>query len=66
MRICHCKLVNDRMIREAIVGGARTVAQVGRACGAATGCGGCAPAVSELIEQRRTEQVRLELPLAAE
>jgi bacterioferritin-associated ferredoxin len=71
MLICHCESVNDRRIREAVQGGARTVAQVGRSCGAGTCCGGCVRAVVEILET--TEIVEKshpfathELPVAAE
>lgn len=51
MLICHCQGVNDRRIREEVGRGARTVAQIGRACGAAVCCGGCARAVAEIVEE---------------
>ena len=69
MLICHCKLVNDRRIRDAVIAGARTVGQVGRACGAGTCCGGCVPAVAELVESGRLDALsdsRIDLPIAAE
>lgn len=50
MLVCHCKRVSDREIRATIEDGARCADSVGRACGAGTGCGGCRPAIDELIE----------------
>lgn len=47
--VCHCKVVYDRHVREAIAAGARDEVAVGRACGAGTGCGGCVPAISRLL-----------------
>jgi len=38
------------MIRECVREGARSVDDVGDACRAATGCGGCAPLVEQLIQ----------------
>lgn len=53
MLICHCHAVNDHRIRSEIALGARTVAQVARACRAGSDCGGCARAVAEIIEETR-------------
>lgn len=47
--VCHCHRVNDRTIRAAARGGARTCEEVGEACRAGTGCGGCKPAIAGLI-----------------
>lgn len=67
MRICHCHAVSDREIRAALHDGARTVGQVARSCGAGKGCGGCVPAIAELLEASpvRGLQVSRQLPLAA-
>ncbi len=51
MIVCHCQKVNHRRILEVIGQGARSVEEVGRACGAGTGCGGCRPAIELLIRQ---------------
>lgn len=50
MIVCHCKGLTDRDIRQAVREGARTVRQVVRACEAGRRCGGCRPAIVELIE----------------
>jgi bacterioferritin-associated ferredoxin len=39
--VCLCKGVPERAVRRAIRTGARTVSDIGRACGAGTGCGTC-------------------------
>jgi len=52
MIICHCRRVCDRTIRAAIEAGAATEEDVSDACGAGSGCGGCLPAVTELLEER--------------
>jgi bacterioferritin-associated ferredoxin len=48
--VCHCRGVTDRAIREAVRDGARTLRQVARACDAGARCGGCRPAIAELID----------------
>jgi bacterioferritin-associated ferredoxin len=47
--VCHCMKVCDRTIRECVERGARSVEDVGRACHAGTGCGGCQPAIRALV-----------------
>lgn len=49
--ICHCEAVRKRTIVKAIDRGAHTLADVQAACGAATRCGGCEPAVHALLER---------------
>ena len=51
MRICHCHAVSDREIRAAAQSGATTIGHVARACRAGGGCGGCIPAIREILEQ---------------
>src|SRR6185436_16486676 len=43
--VCHCHRVCDRVIRECVDGGARSLDDIGRACGAGTACGGCQPTI---------------------
>ena len=50
--ICLCRAVNDRTIRGAIDGGARTVREVCHRTGAASSCGSCARDVAKLIGER--------------
>ena len=50
MIVCHCKGVTDREIRRCVRAGGRTVDAVSEACGAATGCGGCEPLVSRIVD----------------
>jgi bacterioferritin-associated ferredoxin len=49
--VCHCNVVRERAIVNAIDGGATTLSELQAACGAATSCGGCTEAVHELIAQ---------------
>jgi len=41
MYVCSCAAVTDAEVRACIASGARTVAEVGDACAAGTGCGSC-------------------------
>jgi bacterioferritin-associated ferredoxin len=49
--ICHCNVVRERAIVNAIDCGATTLSDLQAVCGAATRCGGCTDAVHELIAQ---------------
>ena len=51
MLVCHCRRVCDRTVRECIREGAASVEEVGRACGAGTGCGGCQPTIASLLSK---------------
>lgn len=51
MYICHCRGVTDRTIRAAVASGAGSVEQVAARCGAGADCGGCHPALEELLEE---------------
>jgi bacterioferritin-associated ferredoxin len=48
--VCHCQAITDRVIRKAVRNGARTRNEVVAACAANMSCGGCAPAIDEIIE----------------
>lgn len=50
MIVCHCRRVTDREIRRCVRSGGSTVSAVSEACGAATGCGGCRPLVSKIVQ----------------
>ncbi len=50
MLVCHCNSVCEKQIRSTIRSGARCLDDVERACGAGGGCGGCSPAVEEILE----------------
>ncbi|ATB36604.1 hypothetical protein CYFUS_002019 [Cystobacter fuscus] len=59
MIVCLCRAVSDRTIRARISEGAHTVEELGSACGAGTGCGGCHDQLSQLIgEARQSNTVR--------
>jgi bacterioferritin-associated ferredoxin len=46
--------VNDRLIRSVVRQGARTCEQVAQACGAGDCCGGCRPAIDEIVREERS------------
>ena len=51
MYICHCRAVTDQGLRAALADGARDPVDLGRRCGAGTGCGGCLPALQALLAE---------------
>ncbi len=53
MLVCHCRVVSDRTIRSEIRAGAYDAADVSRRCGAGGGCGGCVPAIEQLLDDAR-------------
>jgi bacterioferritin-associated ferredoxin len=72
MIICHCMQLSDRAIRGAIRNGACSREDLAEACGAGAGCGGCRPALDELLGESRSAsaarvaRVRLPLLVSAE
>jgi bacterioferritin-associated ferredoxin len=62
MIVCLCRGVSDRAVRAAIRAGAETEEQVAELCGAGSGCGGCGPTISELLEAERGPR-RVRLPI---
>jgi len=67
MIVCHCRGLSDRAIRDVIRRGAHSPREVALACHAGRSCGGCIPAVRELIksETSRCSAECTELPVAA-
>jgi bacterioferritin-associated ferredoxin len=49
MIICHCEVLSDRHVRDAVTRGASTVDDVGDHCGAGTRCGSCRPTIDVLL-----------------
>ncbi|MBM6405901.1 (2Fe-2S)-binding protein [Phycicoccus sp. CSK15P-2] len=49
MIICHCRVVNDAAITAALDAGSTSLAEVCRATGAGTDCGGCVFAVKAIV-----------------
>ena len=51
MYICACRAVTDRTIRAAIAAGATTIEEIAARCSAGSQCGGCWPALRELLAE---------------
>lgn len=49
MIVCHCRQLTDSQVRRAVREGARSLDDLGRACGAGVECGGCRPELARLI-----------------
>jgi bacterioferritin-associated ferredoxin len=49
MLVCLCRGVSDREVREVLAGGATTLRQVGKACGAGIDCGSCRDLIRTMI-----------------
>ena len=58
MLICHCEAVNDRTIDATILAGARCTEDVSTMCGAGARCGGCIPAIAQLLVERVMDEPR--------
>lgn len=55
MIVCHCFRVSDREIRQHAEQGAKSVNEVGRACGAGMGCGGCRQQIATIVDEEASE-----------
>ena len=53
MIVCSCRAVSDRTVKTAIASGATTIQDVAARCGAGARCGGCWPALAELLDDVR-------------
>jgi bacterioferritin-associated ferredoxin len=51
--VCHCRVVNDVAVEQAISAGARTVSEVCRQTGAGTDCGACVFSLKRLVCEHR-------------
>ena len=49
MIVCHCKVVNDRDVVDAMQAGARTLGGVCRSTGAGADCGACVFSIRRLM-----------------
>ena len=52
MYVCSCRAVTDRDICGAIAEGACSLAEVARRCGAGITCGGCQPALRQMLTEQ--------------
>ena len=53
MWVCHCHAVTDSKVRQVIAAGADDEYEIGRECGAGTGCGSCHDELRRLCEESR-------------
>lgn len=65
MIVCHCAVVRDRDVALAVDAGARSLAAVCRATGAARTCGGCIFSVRQLMHQHQPRAVVVTEPESA-
>jgi bacterioferritin-associated ferredoxin len=65
MYACICFAVTEIELRDCIGSGARTVEEIGDACGAGTGCGTCLDRVDVLLAAELAPSVVSDLPLTA-
>ncbi len=49
MIVCHCRVVSDRTVAEAVRAGARSVSGVCRSTGAGQDCGSCVFSLKRLV-----------------
>jgi NAD(P)H-nitrite reductase len=63
--VCICAAVPDTEIRSCIAQGARTVDEIGDACGAGTGCGSCLDHIDVFLAAANTPSELAGLPLTA-
>lgn len=62
MIVCHCFCVSDREIRSCAQDGATDLADIARACGAGTGCGGCRPEIASIVDAEQMGPQRSSRP----
>ena len=51
MIACLCRGISDKAVRAVIAGGARSVSEIRRACGAGGDCGACRSMLAALVSQ---------------
>lgn len=57
MIICHCRGVNDATVVDAVDDGACTLDELAEICGGGSDCGGCRPALAQLVAARTGQSV---------
>ncbi len=62
--LCHCERVSDRAVRKAVAAGASSVDDVSERTGAGLCCGGCRPAIEEVLAQGAPVGLRLRISVA--
>ncbi len=61
MKICICKNVSDRQIREALDQGARTMRDINRELGVGSECGKCVCTTRQIIRTHEFEHLACEI-----
>ena len=56
MIICSCEGVSEKEVRRAARCGAQNVQQLGRLCGAGTGCNSCHCDLKKILKQEKSRQ----------
>jgi bacterioferritin-associated ferredoxin len=56
MYVCLCKSITDRQIRRAADRGARSLAELSRHLGLATGCGSCATTARQVLDMHLADR----------
>lgn len=51
MIVCLCKGLNDTTVRRTVRDGATSALELGRQCGAGTGCGFCRSTLQAILEE---------------
>jgi bacterioferritin-associated ferredoxin len=51
--VCVCANVSERKLRATIAGGATTLKEIERRCGAGAGCGACHPLIRQCVKECR-------------
>jgi bacterioferritin-associated ferredoxin len=63
--VCHCRCVNDRVVRTAALAAGGDLEATQNICGAGLDCGGCLDAVESLVAAVHVNQpARVELSVA--
>ena len=55
MIVCHCRVVTDRAVAEAVREGARSLAAICRSTGAGQDCGSCVFSLKRLVCEAQPE-----------
>jgi bacterioferritin-associated ferredoxin len=57
MWVCHCRAVSDAKVLQAIAAGAENESDIGRVCGAGTGCGSCHDELRRLCDASQKREL---------
>lgn len=52
MYVCLCNAFTDKQVKQVLIGGARSPAEVYRRLGCAPQCGKCVPCVRQMVKER--------------